>query len=186
MCFYTDLSKRSPGLLFLKLLFCSILFQEPTAWPCVACGGHPGLLASQHLQRKKPSRLVFCPSVLRESDCWNIRKTTLGNTITLCVSPRQGETVKIICDINNDSSRAVTPKVKLIQKQHFFTVSRDSGPRRMFVKTLASMTLNPIVGPSSDLRSEFQLTIPTDAAATISNCRILEVENTIEVSRADH
>lgn len=112
--------------------------------------------------------------------------TILGTTITLCVSPFEGETVRIICEINNGSSRTVTPKAKLQQKQFFFTVSRDSGPRTMVVKNLASVTADPIVGPSSDIHSEFQVIIPRDAEATISNCRILEVENIIEVGRAGY
>ncbi|XP_075871246.1 arrestin domain-containing protein 3-like [Nelusetta ayraudi] len=93
-----------------------------------------------------------------------------------------GDTVRIFCDINNGSSRTVTPKMKLQQKQFFFTVSRDLGPRRMVVKNLASVTADPIVGPSSDIHSEFLVPIPRDAEPTISNCRILEVENIIEVN----
>lgn len=112
--------------------------------------------------------------------------TVLVTTTTLCVSPFEGETVRIICDSNNGSSRTLTPKAKLQQKQFFFTTSRDLGPRKMFVKNLASVTADPIVGPSSDIHSELRLTIPTDSAATISNCRILEVENIIEVGRADY
>lgn len=56
----------------------------------------------------------------------------------------------------------------------------------MFLKNLAFVSANPVAGPSSHLHFEFQLTIPTDAAATISNCRILEVENVIEVGGVDH
>lgn len=181
-----DLSKCSPGPLCLKLLFCSILFQGQTAWLCVACGGHPGLLASQPRRRKKPSRLVLYSLVLHGRDSWNVRKASLCTTTTLHVSPCEGETVKIICDIDNGSPRTITPKVKLLQKHHFYTVTRDSGPRTMCLKNLASVTANPIVGPISDLHCEFQITIPTDAAATISNCRILEVENIIEVGRVSH
>lgn len=187
---YADLSKCSAEPLCQKLLFCSILFQGATTWLCVACGVHPVLLASQHLLREKPSHLVFCPSfhlsICHDSDSWNVHKTILGTTITLCVSPFEGDTVRIFCDINNGSSRTVTPKVKLQQKQFFFTISRDLGPRRMVVKNLASATADAIVGPSSDIHSEFQVPIPRDAEPTISNCRILEVENIIEVGRADY
>ncbi|XP_073323389.1 arrestin domain-containing protein 3-like [Pagrus major] len=91
-----------------------------------------------------------------------------------------GETAKIICDFSNASSREATPKLKLKQKQGFYTHNRVS--RRIYFKTLSSSTGQPIRAYTADVHTEFMLTIPSSASLTISNCSILEVEYFIEVS----
>lgn len=98
-----------------------------------------------------------------------------------CVFLLEGETVKIICDMDNSSNRRVTPKVKLQQKQQFFTLNKSS--KNLFSQTLASVTGDPIIGPNPEVRAEYSLQIPATAACTISNCSILEVEYVIEVGR---
>lgn len=98
-----------------------------------------------------------------------------------CVFLLEGETVKIICDMDNSSNRRVTLKVKLQQKQQFFTLNKSN--RRLFSQTLASVTGDPIIGPNPEVRAEYSLQIPATAACTISNCSILEVEYVIEVGR---
>uniref|UniRef100_A0A671TF23 Arrestin domain-containing protein 3-like n=1 Tax=Sparus aurata TaxID=8175 RepID=A0A671TF23_SPAAU len=91
-----------------------------------------------------------------------------------------GETAKIICDFSNASSRLATPKLKLKQKQGFYTHNRVS--RRLYFKTLNSSTGQPISPHTTDVHTEFMLTIPSSASLTISNCSILEVEYFIEAT----
>ncbi|KAG8012097.1 Arrestin domain-containing protein 3 [Nibea albiflora] len=91
-----------------------------------------------------------------------------------------GETIKIICDISNASSRTATPKVRLLQKQFYYTHNRVS--MTMAAKTLASVTGRPINAHTSDVQTEIMLTVPSNASLSISNCSILAVENLIEVN----
>ncbi|XP_068167061.1 arrestin domain-containing protein 3-like [Antennarius striatus] len=90
-----------------------------------------------------------------------------------------GETVKIICDFSNTSSRTATPNLKLQQKQSFYTHNKTS--QRVVFKNLASRTGQPIGAQTSHVHTEFTLTIPPTAEPTISNCSILEVNYIIEV-----
>lgn len=98
-----------------------------------------------------------------------------------CVFLLEGETVKIVCDMNNSSNRRLTPQVKLRRKQQFFT--RNKSNRRLICQTLTSMTGDPIIGPNPEVHAEYSLQIPATAGCTISNCSILEVEYVIEVGR---
>ncbi|KAM9360930.1 arrestin domain-containing protein 3-like [Symphorus nematophorus] len=91
-----------------------------------------------------------------------------------------GETVKIICDFSNASSRTATPKVKLHQNQVFYTLNHVT--KREFCKTLVSVTGQLISAHTSDEHAEIMLTIPSDASPTISNCSILNVNYKIEMS----
>ncbi|XP_070820967.1 arrestin domain-containing protein 3-like [Chaetodon trifascialis] len=93
---------------------------------------------------------------------------------------RPGETVKIICDIDNASSQTITPEVKLQQKQAFYTQNKVHS--RMIVKTLVYKTGQPISGHTSDVHAELMVTIPSLSVPSISNCSILEVEYPIKVS----
>ncbi|XP_073323301.1 arrestin domain-containing protein 3-like [Pagrus major] len=90
-----------------------------------------------------------------------------------------GETAKIICDISNASSRMATPTVKLKQKQGYYC---SKSVNIIHFKTLSSSTGQPIRAYTTDVNTEFMLTIPSSASLTISNCNILEVEYFIEVS----
>lgn len=94
-----------------------------------------------------------------------------------------GESVKIICDFSNASSRTATPKVRLQQKQGFYT--HNKAHKRMIFKNFASVTGQPISAHTSDVHTEIILTIPSSATLTISNCSILEVEYFIEVGTND-
>lgn len=102
--------------------------------------------------------------------------------ITLSVPPL-GEILKIACEISNASSRTVTPKVKLLQKQNFYTHNKVS--RIFFSLTKASMTGHPISPPSSEVNTELLLTIPSTLPYSISNCSILEVQYILEVGETD-
>lgn len=90
-----------------------------------------------------------------------------------------GETVKIICDLSNASSRTATPKVKLQQKQVFYTLNKNQ--KRMVFKSLASVTGQPVNAHTSGVHTQIMLTIPSSASLTISNCSIVDVEYFIEV-----
>lgn len=90
-----------------------------------------------------------------------------------------GETVKIICEINNASSRRVTPRVKLQQKQTCYTLQRGSSTH--VKKILVKETGEPISPNTTDVHKELMLTIPPTAMLTISNCAIVEVHYIIEV-----
>ncbi|XP_020506587.1 arrestin domain-containing protein 3 [Labrus bergylta] len=108
---------------------------------------------------------------------------TLG-LITMTVSTAKkafttGETVKLMCVFSNTSSRTVTPKVTLLQKQAYYTLSRTSSI--MQFKKLVSMNGHPIGAHTSVLHIEYTLTIPSFASPSISNCSILEVEHFIQV-----
>lgn len=90
-----------------------------------------------------------------------------------------GETIKIICDISNASSRTATPKVNLLQKQFYYTHNRVH--KRMVPIKLASVTGQPVSAHTSDVQTQIKLTIPPTASVSISNCSILNVEYLIEV-----
>lgn len=91
-----------------------------------------------------------------------------------------GETVKIICDIDNASSQTITPEVKLQQKQVFYTQNKVHS--KTFFKTLVSKTGQPISAHTSDVHVEIMVTVPLLSVPSISNCSILEVEYPIKVS----
>lgn len=90
------------------------------------------------------------------------------------------EIVKIICNFSNGSSQKATPKVKLQQRQTFYTHNRVH--RRMVVEKLSSVTGEVVNAYTSDVHTEILLPIPSFAVLTISNCSIIEVEYMIEVS----
>ncbi|XP_057686904.1 arrestin domain-containing protein 3-like [Corythoichthys intestinalis] len=93
----------------------------------------------------------------------------------------RGETIRIICVFSNASSRTVTPKAKLKQKQLYFT--REGVQRSVkIVKNLASVTELPISAHATDIHTEMMLTVPVDSPLTISNCSLLRVDYEIELS----
>lgn len=85
--------------------------------------------------------------------------------------------------MSNSSSRTVTPRVKLLQKQNFYTHNKVS--KRLVSHTMASMTGHPISPHTSEVHTELLLTIPSPIPYSISNCSILEVQYVIEVSETD-
>ncbi|KAL3975937.1 NLR family CARD domain-containing protein 3 [Sarotherodon galilaeus] len=103
-------------------------------------------------------------------------------TMTVSVAKKAftpGETVKIFCEFNNPSSKTATPKVKLQQKQTFYTHSKHN--RKMVIKNLAYVTGEPVGAQASYVRTEIMLAIPSSASLTISDCSILVVDYIIEV-----
>ncbi|XP_068560321.1 arrestin domain-containing protein 3-like isoform X2 [Cebidichthys violaceus] len=105
-------------------------------------------------------------------------------TMTVSVEKKAfmpGETVKIICQFSNASSRTATPKVALQQKQICYTINKMS--KRMVMKNLASVTGEPVSAHTSDVHTAIMLAIPTFAPLTISNCIIIDVDYFIEPQR---
>ncbi|XP_039874907.1 arrestin domain-containing protein 3-like [Simochromis diagramma] len=103
-------------------------------------------------------------------------------TLTVSVATKAftpGETVKIFCEFSNSSSKTATPKVKLQQKQTFYTHSKRN--RKMAIKTLACVSGEPVGAQVSYVRTEIMLAIPSSASLTISECSILVVDYIIEV-----
>lgn len=94
-----------------------------------------------------------------------------------------GETAKITCEFSNASSRTVTPRLKLQQKQAFFSHERTTA--KVVCLHLASVTGESVGPNTSDVHSEIKLHIPSSASCTISHCSILEVHYNIEVSVSD-
>ncbi|XP_059192554.1 arrestin domain-containing protein 3-like [Centropristis striata] len=91
-----------------------------------------------------------------------------------------GETVKIICEFSNGSSRTATPTVSLQQKQVCYTHNRVS--QRWYIKKLVSVFGQPISGETSGVHTGIVITIPSATPLTISNCSIIDVSYLIEVT----
>ncbi|XP_071208875.1 arrestin domain-containing protein 3-like [Salvelinus alpinus] len=104
-------------------------------------------------------------------------------SMTVCTERKgfvPGEMVKIICELSNGSSRIVTPHATLIQKQMFYTHNKCN--RRLQMKNLASVDGQPVNPSSSEVYSDMMLLIPPNTTLTISNCPILELDYTVDVS----
>ncbi|XP_068995196.1 arrestin domain-containing protein 3-like isoform X2 [Embiotoca jacksoni] len=104
-------------------------------------------------------------------------------TMTVSVEKKAflpGEMAKVICEFSNASSKTATPKVKLQQKQIYYTHNKVH--QRIGYRHLASTTGEPVRAHTSDVHSEIRLTIPAASALTISNCSILVNEYMIEVN----
>lgn len=91
--------------------------------------------------------------------------------------------MKMICEFSNASSGTATPKVKLQQKQVYYTHNKIN--KSECVKNLASVTGQPVSAHTSDVHTEIMVTIPLFAPLTISNCSILHVDYIIEVGAND-
>lgn len=85
--------------------------------------------------------------------------------------------------MGNSSSRTVTPKMKLLQKQNFFMHNKVN--RRLISQTMASMAGHPVSPHTSEVHTELMLTIPPSVPHSITNCSILEVQYVLEVGETD-
>ncbi|XP_062399897.1 arrestin domain-containing protein 3-like isoform X2 [Sardina pilchardus] len=91
-----------------------------------------------------------------------------------------GETVKIIAEIGNASSRTVTPHAKLVMEQIFYSSGRA---KRKYLSTVKSRKDGQSINPNTtDVHSEIMLHIPENAALTIANCQIIDVQYYVMVS----
>uniref|UniRef100_A0A3B4AKT3 Arrestin C-terminal-like domain-containing protein n=1 Tax=Periophthalmus magnuspinnatus TaxID=409849 RepID=A0A3B4AKT3_9GOBI len=85
-----------------------------------------------------------------------------------------------ICEINNASSRTVTPKARLKERQTYYTHGRHN--RNSGTRNLVTQNGEHIKPNTPDVHKELLLTIPTNTHLSISNCPILEVDYMIEVN----
>ena len=86
--------------------------------------------------------------------------------------------MKIICEFGNGSSRTATSKVRLVQKQTFYTNERVS--KRLRDKCLGSEVGQPI-DAHTGVHTEMMILIPQSASLTISNCSVLVISYDVEV-----
>uniref|UniRef100_A0A674P423 Arrestin domain-containing protein 3-like n=1 Tax=Takifugu rubripes TaxID=31033 RepID=A0A674P423_TAKRU len=157
----------------------------------------PGLTIYRpwHLSKSFVTELMFMNRLnLNQPELWSplsgTNSTTLcclwcaSGPITLTATTEKkvfapGETVKIVCELGNSSSRTATPKGKLLQKQNFFMHNKVN--KRLISQTMASMAGHPVSPHTSEVHTELMLTIPPSAPYSIANCSILEVQYVLEV-----
>lgn len=85
--------------------------------------------------------------------------------------------MKILAEIQNNSSRAIKPKYSLYQKQSYFALKR----RRVHTKELLKEEGQPIEA-SKNQTVKYSLNIPSDVIPSIlSNCKVLKVEYRLKV-----
>ncbi|XP_062310837.1 arrestin domain-containing protein 3-like [Osmerus eperlanus] len=90
-----------------------------------------------------------------------------------------GETITIMCEFSNASTRDATPTASLTQHQKYSTLTRSK--KKIDLKTLDSVTGKPVKSGTLQAYSEMSLTIP-DTSLSISNCSIIEVVYTVLVT----
>lgn len=156
-------------------LQCPLSGSNSTTLCCLWCASGPITLTAT---AEKKAFAPGIPSIYPSKVHFIIKKINKSPSV-----PPVGETVKIICEMSNASSRIVTPKVKLLQKQNFYTHNKVS--KRFLSQTMASMNGHPISPHSSEVHAELLLTIPSSVPYSISNCSILEVQYIIEVGETD-
>uniref|UniRef100_A0A667ZNQ9 Zgc:110626 n=1 Tax=Myripristis murdjan TaxID=586833 RepID=A0A667ZNQ9_9TELE len=103
---------------------------------------------------------------------------TVGMDVSLeKMGYQQGEGIKVIALIQNDSSRDIKPKYCVYKKHSFFANKK----RRLHTKDLFKEVGQPIP-PSTHQRVTQVLTIPADLEPSILNCSIIKAEYRLRVS----
>ncbi|KAI1900414.1 hypothetical protein AGOR_G00049700 [Albula goreensis] len=88
----------------------------------------------------------------------------------------QGEGLKVMVEIENNSSRKIVPKFSLYQKQSHFA----KGKRRVVTKQILKEVGDPISASEHQSITRV-LSIPTTVSPTIVNCKVLHVEYRMKV-----
>ncbi|XP_033828381.1 arrestin domain-containing protein 3-like [Periophthalmus magnuspinnatus] len=88
----------------------------------------------------------------------------------------QGESIKVLADIQNNSTRDIKPKFCVYSKHSFFA----NGKRRLHTKDLVKEVGAPIP-PSSRQKVTQLINIPPDMEPSIHNCDIIKVEHRLRV-----
>ncbi|XP_029916934.1 arrestin domain-containing protein 3-like [Myripristis murdjan] len=123
----------------------------------------PGLMTPQHDSKDK--KMKFFTS------------GTVGMDVSLeKMGYQQGEGIKVIALIQNDSSRDIKPKYCVYKKHSFFANKK----RRLHTKDLFKEVGQPIP-PSTHQRVTQVLTIPADLEPSILNCSIIKAEYRLRV-----
>ncbi|KAL4623232.1 arrestin domain-containing protein 3-like [Arapaima gigas] len=88
----------------------------------------------------------------------------------------QGEVFQVVAQINNSSSRSVTPKFSLYQKQSFFAKKK----RKLHIKKILKVN-GESIPPAVHHTITQQLTVPQNLPPSVLNCSILKVEYRLKV-----
>ncbi|KAK5871351.1 hypothetical protein PBY51_004236 [Eleginops maclovinus] len=123
----------------------------------------PGLMEPQHEYKDKKMKFFNSGTVAMDV---NLEKTGF----------LQGEGLKVMACIQNNSSREIKPKYCVYRKHSFFA----QGKRRVSTKDLFKEVGEPIP-PSSKQNVTRVLTIPLDVEPSILNCSILKAEHRLRV-----
>ncbi|KAI7813738.1 hypothetical protein IRJ41_024941, partial [Triplophysa rosa] len=124
---------------------------------------NPELLAPQYGARDKQMKLFTSGSV-----AMNIKTEKTGYYLD--------EGLKVLAEIQNNSSRAIKPKYCLYEKHSFFARSK----RRIHTHDILKEEGEPIEQKTNKNITKV-LTIPPSLSASIFNCRIIKVEYRLRV-----
>ncbi|XP_073697219.1 arrestin domain-containing protein 3-like [Garra rufa] len=124
---------------------------------------NPELMAPQYGTKDKHMKLFTSGSV-----SMNINTEKMGYYL--------GEGLKVLAEVQNNSSRALKPKYCLYEKHSFFA----RGKRKLHTHDLLKEEGEPIE-PNSKKTVTKSLSIPPSLTVSILNCRILKVEYRLRV-----
>ncbi|XDV20305.1 hypothetical protein PO909_025654, partial [Leuciscus waleckii] len=124
---------------------------------------NPELMAPQYGTKDKQMKLFTSGSV-----SMNINTEKMGYYL--------GEGLKVLAEVQNNSSRAIKPKYCLYEKHSFFA----RGKRKLHTHDLFKEEGEPIE-PNSRKTVSKVLPIPPSLTVSILNCRILKVEYRLRV-----
>ncbi|XP_071338820.1 arrestin domain-containing protein 3-like [Trachinotus anak] len=123
----------------------------------------PEIMTPQHESKDKKMKVFTSGAVSMDVD---IEKTGFF----------QGEGLKVVACIQNNSSREIKPKYCLYRKHSFFA----RGKRRVHTKDLLKEVGEPIP-PSANTKVTRVITIPHDMEPSILTCKIIKVEYRLRV-----
>ncbi|KAM9360650.1 uncharacterized protein ABDE67_001263 [Symphorus nematophorus] len=123
----------------------------------------PALMAPQHESKDKKMKLFTSGTVAMDV---SLEKTGFF----------QGEGMKVLACIQNNSSREIKPKYCVYRKHSFFA----KGERRLSTKDILKEVGEPIP-PSGNEYVVRVITIPQDAEPSILNCSIIKAEHRLRV-----
>uniref|UniRef100_A0A3Q2SYX3 Arrestin domain-containing protein 4 n=1 Tax=Fundulus heteroclitus TaxID=8078 RepID=A0A3Q2SYX3_FUNHE len=123
----------------------------------------PGIMEPQHESKDKKMKLFTSGTVAMDV---NLEKSGFF----------QGEGLKVVAFIKNDSSREIKPKYCIYRKHSFFA----RGKRRVHTKDLIKDVGTPIP-PSASENVTKVIPIPQDAEPSILNCSIIKAEHRLRV-----
>lgn len=123
----------------------------------------PGLMTPQHECKDKKMKLFTSGTVAMDV---NLEKTGFF----------QGEGLKVVACIENNSSREIKPKYCVYRKHSFFA----QGKRRVSTKDLLK-EVGEVIPPSANENVTRVIAIPHDAEPSILNCSNIKVEYRLRV-----
>uniref|UniRef100_A0AAQ4QQ56 Zgc:110626 n=1 Tax=Gasterosteus aculeatus aculeatus TaxID=481459 RepID=A0AAQ4QQ56_GASAC len=124
---------------------------------------HPELMTPQHESKDKKMKILNSGMVAMDL---NLEKTGFF----------QGEGLKVLACIQNNSTRNIKPKYCVYRKHSFFA----QGKRKCSTKDLLKEVGEPIV-PSATEKFTKVIPIPLDAEPSILNCSIIKAEYRLRV-----